>query len=84
MTSEFDFGAHFNVEQTGDITPYMACKLVNSAFKAMGIDRELPAPMFYTYVKNGYIGGVKNAKRCTRAHVAVWFERYFIKHYVNS
>jgi hypothetical protein len=77
----FDIGNHFGTDVHGDelITPYAAMRLVNRALAELGVDKELPGPMLYTYVKKGYIGGTKGAKRCTRQAVATWFEKYVVR-----
>ena len=72
----FDVAEFFGTENAEQITPYKAMRLVNAALAELGVDKELPGPMLYTYVQKGYIGGVKNAKRTTRKDVAAWFEKY--------
>lgn len=79
--TDFNIAEHFQVEDETEITPYLARTLVNKALAELEIDKELPGPMFYTYVKKGYIGGIKDAKRTTRKAVAVWFEGYLVKHF---
>jgi hypothetical protein len=81
MIRMFDINSHFGTDENGaeQITPYAAMRLVNSALAALEVDKELPGPMLYTYVKKGYIGGVKDAKRCTRQAVATWFESYVVR-----
>ena len=63
---------------TNNMTPYQMCRIVNRILADVGIEKVLPAPMFYTYVKKGYIPSNKNG-RVNAAPAAVWTEAYILK-----
>jgi hypothetical protein len=56
-------------------TPYAIRTFMNGILKSLGIDKELPGPMFYTYVKKGYI------KSLSKEDVLEWAEKYIAKNF---
>ena len=65
-----------------NFTPYAAAKLVNAQLKDMGIDKKLPAQMFYTYTAKGYITstlGPDGKRTITQEALTDWFIKYCTK-----
>lgn len=62
-------------------SPYGVITTVNKVLKALGVDKELPGPMGYTYCKKGYITTVPGTdkKKVTKAHAIEWAEKYIGK-----
>jgi hypothetical protein len=72
----FEIEAYFADEMSG----YGLIKAVNKILADLGIDKELPGPMGYTYLKKGYIKPLAdNNKRCTKAAAIEWTEKYLAK-----
>lgn len=63
------------------MTPYAASKMVNAQLKELGIDKELPPQMFYTYTRKNYIKSitVNNKIRITQDDLTTWFVGYVNK-----
>ena len=73
-TSVSDF---FTAETYG---PYAMRTVVNKVLKELGIEKELPGPMFYTYCNKGYIKTLDEAKRIVSRESAIeWTESYLTK-----
>ena len=78
-----------NTEVTFEITeyfeetmsPYKLIRSVNQVLADLGIEKELPGPMGYTYCKKGYITTVpgSNNKLVTREAAIEWAEKYLAK-----
>lgn len=63
-----------------EMSPYGMMVAVNKVLKALGSDKVLPGPMFYTYTKKGYIPTVDEAnKRVAKADAVEWTEGYITK-----
>lgn len=62
------------------LTPYGCATVVNKELKERGLPA-LPAQMFYTYVKKGYIPStlVDGKARVSELELAKWFEVYITK-----
>jgi hypothetical protein len=63
-------------------TPYQCAKIVNAAFRELGLAKEIPPQMLYTYVRKGYILG----GRCADGRIVVdeesfrtWLPKYLTK-----
>jgi len=63
------------------MTPYKAAREVNTQLAELGIEKELPPQMLYTYVTKGYIKSVEvdGKKRVTAEALAEWFVSYVTK-----
>lgn len=57
-------------------SPYGMAAPVNAVLKAIGIEKELPPQMFYTYAKNGALDGKKGSKSIDRKAAVKWTEGY--------
>jgi hypothetical protein len=63
-----------------EVTGYGLIKGTNKALAALGIEKVLPGPMGYTYLKKGYVvKGVKDIKSCTGDQAAEWASAYVAK-----
>jgi len=61
-------------------SPYGMCKIVNKILHDIDSEiKELPAPMFYTYVKKGFIPSEN--KVVTREHAIEWTVKYLTKRF---
>src|SRR5689334_8774382 len=61
-------------------SPYGMCKIVNKILHDIDADlKELPAPMFYTYVKKGFIPSEN--KLVSRDDAIVWVVKYLTKRF---
>jgi hypothetical protein len=68
---------YFSLETYG---PYKMRTVVNNILKDLGIEKELPGPMFYTYCNKGYIKTLDEAKRIVSRDAAIeWTESYLTK-----
>jgi hypothetical protein len=72
------------------MTPYAASKIVNAALAEAGVDKVLPAQMFYNYTsartrkgKAALIAVDENGK-ITEAGLAAWLEKYLAKQVVSA
>lgn len=63
------------------VSGYGLIKATNEVLKEMGIEKVLPGPMGYTYIKKGYVDGVKGADRksCSKESAVEWIEKYVSK-----
>jgi hypothetical protein len=64
-----------------EMSPFGMRTSVNKILKAIGVDKELPGPMFYTYTKKGYIKTVAGSdnKRVAKSDAIEWTEAYLTK-----
>jgi hypothetical protein len=60
-------------------TGYGLIKATNAVLHDLGFDKVLPGPMGYTYLKKGYVTGVKDVKACTGQQGAEWASKYIAK-----
>lgn len=63
------------------LTPYACAKVCNNELTQMGFP-QLPAQMFYTYVKKGYIKGTQDEAgkwSVNEVDLAAWFNGYLTK-----
>jgi hypothetical protein len=62
------------------VTGYGLIKGTNKALASLGVEKVLPGPMGYTYLKKGYVvEGVKDIKSCTGDQAAEWASKYIAK-----
>lgn len=63
------------------MSPYGMSVAVNKILAAIGIDKTLPGPMFYTYTKKGYITSIEgsNNKKVSKEAAIEWTEKYIAK-----
>ena len=67
-------------------SPYKAPTLVNGWIKELGVEKELPPQMIYTYTKKGYIESVtgEDGKRTvTEEALRTWFTKYANKNLIK-
>lgn len=64
------------------MTPYAACKIVNTLLKEMGSQKVLPPQMFYTYVKKNYIKNTDG--KISVEDLNEWFKKYTEKHNITN
>ena len=64
------------------MTPYAACKIVNTLLKEMGSKKVLPPQMFYTYVKKNYIKNTDG--KINVEDLNEWFKKYTEKHNITN
>jgi len=75
-TETFEIEAYFpNASYTG----YGLIKQTNLVLADLGIDKVLPGPMGYTYLKKGYVTGSKDVKSCSGTEAASWASKYVAK-----
>ena len=64
------------------VNGYRLMKIVSKILADLDPEaKELPGPMGYTYLKKGYVNGVKDVKSCTRDEAIKWTEAYLAKRY---
>jgi hypothetical protein len=61
------------------VTGYGLIKGTNKILADLGVDKTLPTPMGYTYLKKGYVTGEKDVKACSRDEAASWASKYVAK-----
>lgn len=68
-------------------TGYGAARYINAKLKELGVEKELPPQMFYTYFKKGYIKTtINNEGRqvATTKELDEWFKKYNEKRTANE
>jgi len=61
-------------------SPYQATKVVNGWIADLGVEKELPPQMLYTYVGKGYIKsfvGEDGKKKVTNEDLKNWFDNKY-------
>lgn len=66
-----------------NITTYKALKMVNVWLEKEGVNKVLPDPMIFNYVKKGFIPSsvTKEGKRINEDDLKAWFTKYFKKNF---
>lgn len=68
------------------LTPYAACKIVNTLLEEAGVDKQLPPQMFYNYTTARINKGkapfieVDENNKITEEGLKTWAEKYLAKH----
>lgn len=64
-----------------EMSPYGMRNSVNKILAALGVEKVLPGPMFYTYTKKGYIKTVPGSdfKKVSKADAIEWTIKYVEK-----
>lgn len=62
---------------TATLTPYACAKIVNAELEKLGINKQLPPQMLYTYVSKGYIKSTE--KKVALEDLQEWFVGYVTK-----
>jgi hypothetical protein len=66
----------------GTVSPYGAMKKVNAFLKSIGVEKELPGPMFYTYRNKKYIKSDEQGN-ISWTNLNAWFQKYAEKNSKN-
>ncbi|MGA2412775.1 MAG: hypothetical protein ABSG46_20625 [Candidatus Binataceae bacterium] len=61
-------------EESVTISPYRAAQLVNEMFRELGLTKQIPPQMIYTYVRKGYITATD--RRIDRQSFETWARPY--------
>jgi hypothetical protein len=76
-TTTFQIEDYF---ENATYSPYGVIKVVNRILADLGIEKELPGPMGYTYCKKGYIRTSDAAKKVVPSDAAIeWTSKYLAK-----